>query len=79
MKHGIGILKFPNNDVYECSFCKDGFHGNGTYRYHDGECLKANGDLVRKMEKGSIKEQMGYFKLESGSMINFKFDTFYHF
>lgn len=44
-----------------------------------GECFKANGDLVRKMEKGSIKEQMGYFKLESGSMINFKFDTFYHF
>jgi hypothetical protein len=35
MKHGIGILKFANGDVYEGGFAKDEFHGNGIYRYNN--------------------------------------------
>jgi len=37
MKHGIGILKFANKDVYEGEFARDDFHGKGTYKYHNGD------------------------------------------
>ena len=37
MKHGIGILKFANQDVYEGEFAKDDLHGKGVYKYHNGD------------------------------------------
>jgi hypothetical protein len=35
-KHGVGIYRFNNGDIYEGSFFEDQFGGQGRMQYHDG-------------------------------------------
>lgn len=63
MKHGIGILKFANQDVYEGSFCKDEFYGNGIYRYHNGDVFEGKWKFGKKQGKGKFVGSDGLIQI----------------
>mgnify|MGYP003431664742 CR=1 FL=1 len=71
MKHGIGILKFANKDVYEGSFSNDDLHGKGLYKYH-------NGDVFDGLFRKGKRHGMGLFegadgRYQKGEWVNDKF------
>lgn len=63
MKHGIGILKFGNQDVYEGGFCKDDFHGNGVYKYHNGGVFEGKWKWGKKNGRGEFHGADGHVQI----------------
>ena len=49
MKHGIGVLKFYDGNVYEGNFQKNQFNGYGTLR---GKNWKYSGNWVKNLKHG---------------------------
>ena len=40
MKHGKGIEKLKNGDIYDGSYMNGFAHGYGEYFWHNGSCYK---------------------------------------
>ncbi len=73
MKHGIGILKFANRDVYEGGFVKDDFHGQATYRYHNGDIFEGNFCKGKKQGQGTFNGIDG--RLQIGEWVDDQFSV----
>lgn len=71
MKHGIGILKFANMDVYEGEFAKDDFHGKGKYKYRNSDVFEGEFKRGKREGEGCFVGADG--RLQKGQWINDKF------
>lgn len=43
MKHGQGVMRYPNGDVYRGSWFRDQRHGQGTYKFLSGDVYRCVG------------------------------------
>jgi hypothetical protein len=73
MKHGIGILKFANQDVYQGDFVRDDLHGKGTYRYHNGDVFEGSFKKGKREGPGTFLGIDG--RLQIGTWVNDKFEV----
>ena len=54
-RHGKGLYKYPNGDVYFGDWNEDNFHGKGTFNTNLGTYAFKSGDVYEGELKNNLK------------------------